>query len=151
MPASESPPLTTQSPGLLKRLACLLYDTLLMIALWMVLYWPFYLLIADEQLRKLLFNCAFILALFGYFARSWRLSGQTLGMQAWRIRLVSEDGQPITYKQCLLRFVTAGGSLLCLGLGYYWMLFDKDRLTWHDRYSGTRLIILPKKKKARAP
>lgn len=151
MPVSDSSPSMANSPGLLKRLACLVYDIFLMIALWVVLYWPFYALVEDEQLRYLLFRGAFILAMFGYFARSWRVSGQTLGMQAWRIKLVSNDGQPVTYKQCLLRFLVAACSLLCLGIGYFWMLYDKDRLTWHDRYSGTRLIIQHKKKKSPAP
>jgi uncharacterized RDD family membrane protein YckC len=145
MPANDLPTPKEQAPGLAKRLAALLYDSFLMIALWMVLYWPFYALIENEQLRNFLFNGAFILAVFGYYSRSWRVSGQSLGMQAWRIKLVSTDHQPVSYRQCLIRFMAATGSLVCLA-GYFWMLFDKDKLTWHDRFSGTRLVKVPKNK-----
>jgi uncharacterized RDD family membrane protein YckC len=37
--------------------------------------------------------------------------------------------------------------LLCLGLGFLWVLYDRDKLAWHDRLSGTRLVRLPKEQK----
>lgn len=145
MPANDLPSLEVQAPGLAKRLASLLYDSFLMVALWMALGALFVVMVESEALLKWLFNTAFIFAMFGYYSRSWRVSGQTLGMQAWRIKLVSKDHQPVSYRQCLLRFMVAAGSLICLA-GYFWMLFDKDKLTWHDRFSGTRLINVPKYK-----
>ncbi|MEO6103533.1 MAG: RDD family protein, partial [Pseudoxanthomonas sp.] len=36
-------------------------------------------------------------------------------------------------------------SLLLGGLGFWWAWVDRDRLTLHDRASGTRVIRLPKK------
>ncbi|VAW78142.1 FIG023103: Predicted transmembrane protein, partial [hydrothermal vent metagenome] len=51
---------------------------------------------------------------------------------------------PITLWQALLRFMVAIPSTLLLGLGYFWMLIDRDRLTWHDRYSETRIVQLDK-------
>lgn len=35
-------------------------------------------------------------------------------------------------------------SWLCLGLGFLWMLWDKDKRTWHDRYSESQVVRLPK-------
>jgi len=43
-----------------------------------------------------------------------------------------------------LRFVGAIGSLLICGLGYLWLWVDKDKLTWQDRLSDTRVIREPK-------
>ena len=37
-------------------------------------------------------------------------------------------------------------SLAALGLGYFWIWIDRERLAWHDRWSGTRVVVLPKKK-----
>lgn len=88
---------------------------------------------------------AMLLASFGYFGLSWRRGGQTLGMRAWRLRLVCEDGAGAPGWGILaLRFVVAGGSLAAFGLGFLWSLVDRDRRTWHDLASGTVLVRLAK-------
>ena len=38
-------------------------------------------------------------------------------------------------------------SAACVGLGYLWCLFDRDKRYWHDILSGTRLVLLPKRQK----
>ena len=43
-----------------------------------------------------------------------------------------------------LRFVAALLSWAAVGLGFLWQLWDRDRLTWHDRISGTRIVHYPK-------
>jgi uncharacterized RDD family membrane protein YckC len=70
--------------------------------------------------------------------------GQTLGMRTWRIKLVRNDGGPITWTIALKRYAYAVVSLVCLGLGFLWVLYDRDKLAWHDRWSGTKLTTLPK-------
>ena len=139
---SASPELS--SPGLARRLAALLYDTLLVIAVLMIVTLPFVLL----NLGQTPFHqSALVLTIFAFFAKFWRHGGQTLGMKSWDMRIVSNNGKPITLIQCLLRLIAATLSILCLGLGYVWMLIDKDKLTWADRYSETRLIMMPKRDK----
>jgi len=39
-------------------------------------------------------------------------------------------------------------SIAALGFGYWWIWVDRERLAWHDRWSGTTVVVLPKKKKA---
>jgi uncharacterized RDD family membrane protein YckC len=43
-----------------------------------------------------------------------------------------------------LRFLAAIVSWLPFGLGFWWQLWDRDGLTWHDRLSSTRLVHYPK-------
>jgi uncharacterized RDD family membrane protein YckC len=92
----------------------------------------------------------------GFYYYFWRRNGQTLGMQAWRLRLdIAEGGRP-SLRQCLLRMPVGFLALLCGGLGYWWIWIDRDRLAWQDRASSTRVVVLPKrpkvqKKKAVAP
>jgi len=142
--SSENPSQQMASPGLARRLAALLYDTLQVIAVLMLVSLPFVLL---ELGQGPFYQSALLLTTFAFFAKFWRHGGQTLGMKSWDIRIISSNGQPITLMQCLLRFMTAIPSLLFFGLGYFWMLIDKDKLTWADRYSDTRLIMTPKRDK----
>ncbi|MEH6552077.1 MAG: RDD family protein [Pseudomonadales bacterium] len=80
-----------------------------------------------------------------FFAWFWQKNGQTLGMQVWRLRIQNSDGTNIRLTQGLIRFITAVISLSCAGIGYLWMLVDKQSLTWHDRISTSEVVVLPKK------
>jgi uncharacterized RDD family membrane protein YckC len=50
----------------------------------------------------------------------------------------------MTWRQALIRFLVAILSWGACGLGVLWILVDKDKRTWHDRASGTRVVVLPK-------
>lgn len=66
-------------------------------------------------------------------------------MRSWRLRVVRNDGAPLNGSDALKRLLCALLSWLPLGLGYLWILVDRDRLAWHDRLSGTRLVLLAKR------
>lgn len=132
------------SPSLGRRLAALAYDTLQIIAVLMLVTLPFALL---DLGQTPVHQSALVLTIFTFFAKFWRHGGQTLGMKCWDIRIVSSNGQPITFTQCLLRIIAATPSILFFGLGYLWMLIDKKKLTWPDRFSDTYLIMTPKRNK----
>lgn len=74
-----------------------------------------------------------------YAIISWRRGGQTLGMRPWRLRVIAADGTSPTWRAAALRYLVASLSLLLGGLGFWWAWLDRDRLTWHDRASGTRM------------
>ena len=137
--------------GLIRRLAAMFYDFLLCVALMMVVTLVYQqgilrLIYGSDHLRELadrgaligdpLLSTLLVFALFGFFAKFWTHNGQTLGMQVWGLRVQNRDGSAISLLQALLRFMIAIASWLCLGLGFLWMLWDKDKRTWHDRYSG---------------
>ena len=84
------------------------------------------------------------LALAGFLVGFWTRSGQTLGMQSWRLRVEREDGGLLHAKQALARLALAVLSFVCLGLGYWWILVDPQRRAWHDRLTGTRVVVVPK-------
>lgn len=144
MPKSTSPTTTPTPAPLWRRLAAMLYDSLLVVALWFVVGGIAVGLNSGEAASGPVFKSALFLITFVFFGTFWTRSGQTLGMMAWRLRIETEQGQGISWMQALLRFFMAGASALFLGLGYLWMLFDKQQRTWHDRYSETRVVVLPK-------
>lgn len=66
-------------------------------------------------------------------------TGATPGMRCARISPCTFDGQSPTRGQLLRRMVLLVLSVLPVGLGVAWILFDEDRLSWHDRQSRTYL------------
>lgn len=157
--ASRQEDLPTAGP--IARLAALGYDSFLLFGL---LFVPLFILTAirapssklqtDGVVHELpLIGPAYLLLPYticmiaGFYYYFWRRNGQTLGMQAWRLRLDSKDGGRASLRQCLIRMLVGFISLVAGGLGYWWIWIDRDRLAWHDRASGTRVVVLPKREK----
>lgn len=126
-----------------RRLAAMLYDGLLILALWMAATAVVVLIRqAEVQPANPFFQLYLLSVAWLYLAISWR-AGQSVGMRAWRIRLMS-DTRPITWLQTLIRFVVAILSWAAVGLGFVWGLFHPRKATWHDLASESRLVVLPK-------
>lgn len=95
-------------------------------------------------LQTTLFPCLLI-GIFLFYGLFWRQKGQTLGLQTWRLQVITvspDPLKPLSWKQCFLRFAVAWISFAAFGIGYFWALFNKDRLTWQDLASKTRIIDL---------
>lgn len=141
------------SPGLPRRLAAMLYDALLIFGLLllasMVVTLPVGILAGEPASQALAGNLLFQLWLAmvppAFFLLFWLKGGQTLGMRSWRLRVVRNDGAPLNGSDAFKRLLCALLSWLPLGLGYLWILIDRDKLAWHDRLSGTRLVLLAKR------
>ncbi|MDG2516936.1 putative RDD family membrane protein YckC [Lysobacter sp. OAE881] len=81
-----------------------------------------------------------------YALLSWRRGGQTLGMRPWRLKVVADDGVSAPVLRALvIRFAVGSVSLLLGGFGFWWAWVDRERLTWHDRASGTRMVRLARR------
>ncbi|MGM0450861.1 MAG: RDD family protein [Pseudomonadota bacterium] len=144
-----------------RRLAAMLYDSLLCIALIFVVTAVY------TGLHKVLINAGFfsdryasgdvgydplltlilVASLWLFFGFFWRRAGQTLGMQTWRIRVENADGSVLSWTQALLRVVAGGLSWATFGLGWLWQWVDPRHRSWTDRLSRSRTVQLPKKEK----
>jgi len=131
-------------PSLWRRLAAIFYDAWLVAALWLVGTTVDTFIGAGSEGSHLGLQIYAVLAPLVFFGWFWTHGGQTLGMRAWRLRLLSNDGSPVTLAQSLIRYIGAMVSMLALGLGYLWILFDRRGLAWHDRLSNTRLVMVKK-------
>lgn len=128
---------------LARRLAALFYDALLLIGVMFFASLPVT-VASGEAIHSgtLGFQLYLLAIIYIYLAWQWTHGGQTLGMKAWRLRLVTSSGGTVDWPATLRRFFAALLSIASLGLGFLWLLFDKDRLTWHDRLSGTRIELI---------
>ena len=137
------------TPGLWRRLAAMFYDSWLIAGIWLlgVIVDTF---VRDPQglgwdISRLPLQLFIPVVPFVFFGWFWTHGGQTLGMRAWRIKLLTTDGQPIDWRQAIVRTAGAHLSVFAAGLGYLWILVDRDRFAWHDRLSRTRLVMLEKR------
>lgn len=141
MSDSDSAP---RPAGLFKRLAALFYDSLLLLGLWFIavsLILPLNHGQAFAPHNPLLTTYLLFIAFF-FYGWFWMHGGQTLGMRAWKLQLRTLREAPLSWWQVLLRFLVAIPSGLLCGLGYLWILVDRKRLSWHDRFSETTIVQL---------
>ena len=141
MPDTVTP---LKSASLPKRLAALFYDALLLVAVWFVATALVLPLNHGQAIHtgNPFYSSYLLFVSFFFFGWFWMHGGQTLGMRAWRLQLRRRDGLPLSWWHVLLRFLSAMPSWLLLGLGYWWILFDKEKLAWHDRFSETWIVQL---------
>ena len=139
----SAPVAADAAPSILRRLASMLYEFLLLFAIGFLATWLFQFAagtLAIEGWRHNLLQF-FILAMFAlYFVWCWLRGGQTLAMKTWRIRLVTKHGhRNLSPRAALLRFLYAL-LLVPTAIGIVWAMVDRDRQFLHDRLAGSLLI-----------
>ena len=168
LPSSPSPAASTAAgeliaPPLRRRMACWLYEGLLLFG---VVFVAGYLFGTLTQTRNALNNRHelqfFVFVVIGiYFGWFWS-KGQTLAMKTWHIRVVDRQGRALSQGRAVLRYLLCwvwflpplagmapfplrAGEVTVLTVGWVlvWALlsrFRADRQFWHDAWAGTRLI-----------
>jgi uncharacterized RDD family membrane protein YckC len=86
---------------------------------------------ASRAFRFLASPCYFV---FLHWAR-----GQTLGKMAFRVRVVSLNGGPVSFGQSALRHLGSWLSVATFGIGYLLAGFRADKRALHDLIAGTRV------------
>ena len=138
------------APSFWRRLAAQTYDFLLLIALLFLataLLLPFTAGMAVTDQHILIYRIYLVVVSFFFYGWFWTHGGQTLGLRAWKLTVLTQDKKTLNWTQALVRFVTASVSLGFFGLGYLWILIDKDRRGWHDHLSKTTVFYNPQQKK----
>ena len=140
--------IASSTAPLLARFAAMIYESLLVTAVVFVASFIIIPVVGEMRApwQRHLFQFYVLSVVFAYFAAFWLRSGQTLAMKTWRIRLVNQAGETISFRQAALRFGLALIGLFAAGFGFWWGFFDRDRQFLHDRLAGTRLVRLPRSK-----
>ena len=130
-------------PGLLRVLAVIVYDFLLLIA---VLFLATAILLpfngGEAFTNHKIFYSLYLLAVsFFFYGWFWTHGGQTLGLRAWKTRVLNSEHGVISWQQAFIRFIVALLSWGSLGLGFLWIVIDKNQRSWHDMASKTELFL----------
>jgi len=119
----------------------MLYDFMLIFAVLMAMSIPIYGFVVEENLLlKLSLQLYFYSIRQFFFVWFWVNDGGTLGMKTWKIKIINNNGNNISYKQALIRFNVAIISLIIFGLGFMMAIFNKEKKCLHDIISKTILI-----------
>ncbi len=126
------------TPSVLRRLASMLYEALVLGAVLFVAALIF-ILQRDPNAPDALpfFQAYLLLVMLGYFSWFWTHGGQTVAMRAWCFRVERTDGRPLRFVQASMRFLLAW----LLPVSIVWALFDRDKRFLHDRLARTRLAM----------
>ena len=125
-----------------RRCAAICYDLLLVAAL----EFCFTLLVLAVRLGAAVppgswwFPVCLVAVAMAFFCGFWVHGGQTVGMRAWRIRVVRDDGGPLEWWRAAARFGALLAAALPAGLGLWWGAFDDEKRGWHDRWTRTRVV-----------
>ncbi|PID46766.1 MAG: hypothetical protein CSB47_02270 [Proteobacteria bacterium] len=140
-----------KAASFLKRLGAMFYDLMLVVSFVIVV--GFFSMAAMSSLLGIesvaagslvakFFFVYLVFLSFVFYGWFWTHGGQTLGMRAWKLKLLAEDGGRISWLQAFFRFCYALLSWLPLGLGFLWVLIDKNNKAWHDKTSHTFIVDL---------
>ena len=135
------------APGFFRRFAAQIYDIFLLVAILILANALLYLFTTDESIKnhQLIHRVYLTTISFFFYGWFWTHGGQTLGLSAWKIKVLTLDQKPINWKQALLRFTTAILSWSLCGLGFLWIYMNKNNYSWHDYLSKTALFFEQKK------
>lgn len=146
MPDTASPKI----PGLPRMLAAVVYDWLILFGVLMLAGFAAVgvnkLLTGQDAIPPgnplfMLWNIALV---YFYFCGFWVTKRQTVGMRAWRLYIEATEQPPLGWMHASLRFIASIPAWGLLLAGVLWRYTNKQRETWHDRASATRLIYTPK-------
>ena len=142
---ARSPREAAARPGLLRRLAALVYDALLLLAVLFAATVPVLLFTGGRAVdpNDPVFTAYLLAVSYAWFGWCWTRSGQTLGMRAWRMQVRTREGTRLGWWRSLGRFAAALVSLGTAGAGLLWVAVDRDRRSLHDRLSGTVVEMVP--------
>ena len=141
-------PSRLRTPTLIVRLLAMVYDTLIVLAIWMLIGGIAVALnqgeAIDSPLGLATLKSLLLITTFLFFGFFWTRSGQTLGMMAWRLRAQSETGFSLSWTQAMIRFFAAMLSIALFGLGYWITIFSDQKVTWHERWSNSVTVRITK-------
>ena len=136
---------TNKKVSTLRIIASTIYDSLLMLGVWFLvgsiaLGIKFLFTQEISSLNPIIGMSLVIFSTWLYFAMFWIYGGKTLGMSSWKLRIVSENGKPITLLQTVIRFLMNTLTLSLAGIPLLLRHLNKDKKSLSD-YLSKAIIV----------
>jgi uncharacterized RDD family membrane protein YckC len=77
---------------------------------------------------------------YNYYTLFWYYGGQTPGKKLLKTKVIKIDGTPLSYKDAFIRYWTWMFGVACLGIGYFWIAWEKNKQGWNDLVAKTFVI-----------
>lgn len=126
-----------------RRFAAMVYDGFVIFSFWILL--TAFALVLNQGHSLLPYRFYFLSYLFiatglllSYF---WCKKGQTIGMAAWRLNVVQENGSRLSWSQAGIRYLIGSISFFLGGAGFLWCLFNKKHQPLHDTVAKTIVVL----------
>lgn len=100
--------------------------------------------IAHSPLARLMGPPFSLVVALAYFAGMWAWKGTTIGGTVLNLKVVRLDDQPVTFMVAVVRSLTSMLSFIVFFLGFFWIAFDRDKQSWHDKIAGTVVVRQPR-------
>jgi uncharacterized RDD family membrane protein YckC len=131
-------------PGLFRLFAAIFYDLLLLTA---SLFFATAILLplngGEAFNQHHLFYPPYLLSVsFIFYGWFWTHGGQTVGLKAWKIKLLTSEFRPLSWRHATIRFAVSLVSGLFFGLGFLWIIIDRKQRSWHDIASQTEPFMV---------
>jgi len=136
---------TNTKVSLVRIIASTIYDSLLMLGVWFLvgsiaLGIKFLFTQEISSLNPIIGMSLVIFSTWIYFAMFWIYGGKTLGMSSWKLRIVSENGKPITFFQTVIRFFVNTLTLSLAGIPLFLRRLNKENKSLSDYLSKTKIV-----------
>lgn len=133
-----TPAVTLPRAGFWIRVAALLLDVVIIALICSLLSGMFS---AGSHIR---IKADLLPALAIYGAVMWKLKGSTVGGIVCGLKVVRLDDRPLDWGTAIVRALGCFLSLIVMGFGFIWVVFDDQRQSWHDKIAGTVVVRAPK-------
>lgn len=95
----------------------------------------------DFQLETQIISsiCTIVWIIYSIYMETSEQQG-TFGKKIMKIKVVNAKGEKLSFEQAFKRNTTKVVSMLVLHIGFFWMIFDPERQTWHDKFGEAYVV-----------
>ncbi|MBU6401951.1 MAG: RDD family protein, partial [Verrucomicrobia bacterium] len=101
-------------------------------------------LLVGGAIKLTMLHHVFLLTWVVYHVGMWTWRGTTIGGVVMGIKIFRRDGRPLDFGVALIRSLASFFSFFVFCLGFLWVGWDREKLSWHDKIAGTIIVRMPK-------
>lgn len=131
----------SQKAGFWLRVLALTLDEMILVGITYILYQWLETMVSVPWIDSVWFILLFYEIIdYNYYTLFWVFGGQTIGKRIVRTKVVKTDGSKFTYKDAFIRYWVWMIGVALLGVGYFWIAWQKNKQGWNDLAAKTYVV-----------